>query len=297
MSTSIDQIFIKNYVSDVHDVFQRRGSFLLPAVRHKTNTVGTTTTFQKIGTGIATTKARHGTITPMNQSHTPVTCTLADFYAGDWVDKLDEAKTNADERRSIASGGAWALGRKVDEQVLTILDGTTQSTVSWTVTSSATVRNALLGMVEALDSNDVPNDGLRYALLTPRAYAMAMTVQEFSSSDYVGANGSSPFEDGMQSSGKWKSWMNVMWGVHTGLPGKGTATAKVFAWHKRAVGYASAKAVGNLADGNAVKADITWHGDRAAHFVNHTMSGGACLIDDLGVIEGNLDDTAAIPTS
>ena len=297
MSTSIDLAFIKNYVSDVHDVFQRRGSFLLPAVRHKPDTVGTTTTFQKIGTGIATTKARHGTITPMNQAHTPVTCTLADFYAGDWVDKLDEAKTNADERRSIASGGAWALGRKVDEQILTILDGTTQSTVSWTLTSSATVRNALLGMVEALDGNDVPNDGLRYALLTPRAYAMAMTVREFSSSDYVGANGSSPFEDGMQSAGKWKSWMNVMWGVHTGLPGKGTASAKVFAWHKRAVGYASAKAVGNLADGKAVKADITWHGDRAAHFVNHTMSGGACLIDDLGVIEGNLDDTASIPTS
>jgi len=110
MSTSIDQAFVKNYVADVHDVFQRRGSFLLPAVRHKTEVVGATTTFQKVGQGVATTKARHGTITPMNQSHTPVECTLADFYAGDWVDKLDEAKTNADERRL----GARPQGRRPD---------------------------------------------------------------------------------------------------------------------------------------------------------------------------------------
>jgi hypothetical protein len=43
-----------------------------------------------------------------------------------------------------------------------------------------------------------------------------------------------------------------------------------------------------------VSADITWHGDRAAHFVNHLMSGNAVMIDDTGVIEGNYDDTAAI---
>jgi len=158
------------------------------------------------------------------------------------------------------------------------------------------VRNSLLQMVEALDANDVPNDGMRYALLTPRAYAMAMTVKEFASSDYVGANGM-PFREGIRSNGKWLSWMNVMWGAHTGLPGQGTGTAKVFAWHKSAIGYASAKSAGNVAGGSGVSADITWHGDRAAHFINHMMSGGACLIDDGGVIEGGLDDTAAIPTT
>jgi hypothetical protein len=47
----------------------------------------------------------------------------------------------------------------------------------------------------------------------------------------------------------------------------------------------------------SVGADITWHGDRAAHFVNHAMSGNSVMIDDGGVIEGNVDDTAAIPAS
>ncbi len=82
MSTTITVGFITQYTADVHEVFQRRGSYLMPAVFHKSGVIGSTASFHKIGTGVATTKARHGTITPMNQSHTAPTTTLADFYAG-----------------------------------------------------------------------------------------------------------------------------------------------------------------------------------------------------------------------
>jgi hypothetical protein len=33
-----------------------------------------------------------------------------------------------------------------------------------------------------------------------------------------------------------------------------------------------------------VKSDISWHGDRAAHFVSNMMSQGAALIDADGVV-------------
>lgn len=296
MSTSIDTSFVRSYEREVHHLFQRQGGHLRQSVRFKSDVKGESTTFQKIGKGTATTKARHGVITPMNQDHTAITCTLSDFYAGDWVDRLDEAKINHDERRAIAKGGAWALGRKVDNQIITVLDSTSESTVSWTVTSSAATRNSLLQMSEALDDNDVPNDGQRYGLLTPRAWADAMTVKEFASADYVSPEGMS-FKDGAPVAQRWKNWMGILWKVHTDLPGKGTATAKVFTYHKDAVGYATGAHAGNVATNEGVAADITWHGDRAAHFVNHMMSGGACLIDTTGVIEGNLDDTAAIPSS
>ena len=49
MSTSIDQSFIKDYVADVHEAFQQRGSRLLATVRRKPNVKGSTTTFQKVG--------------------------------------------------------------------------------------------------------------------------------------------------------------------------------------------------------------------------------------------------------
>lgn len=292
MSTTIDQSFVRKYEQEVHEAFQRRGGYLLPTIRHSSGVVGTSTTFQKVGKGTATTKARHGVITPMNVDHSNVVCTLSDFYAGDWVDKLDEMKINIDERLVIANAGAWALGRKVDEQIIDALDATTQTAVTITVTSSATVRNSLIEIVEGLNALDVPDDGQRYGLLTPRAYSQAMTVEEFASADYVGPGGL-PFTQGVPAFGRWKSWMGVNWSQHTGLPGVGTATAKCFAYHKSGVGYGSAM----LPNGTGVSADITWHGDRAAHFVNHMMSGGAALIDTEGVIEGSINDTTAIATS
>lgn len=299
MATSITNSFITQYERDVHDVFQREGSVLKPTVRFKSDVVGSVATFQKIGTGTATTKARHGTITPMNQTHTAISTTLADFYAGDWVDKLDEAKINIDERMAIARGGARALGRKCDDQILTTLDSTSTTTVSIAVGSAAAVRNGLLGMIKSLIANDAYDPGNMYGVMSPTLWAMASTINEFASSDYVGADGQ-VYNTGAPV-GSFKRWAQVLWTVHSGNPGVGTSTSKVFLWNKSAVGYASGKAPGNLAGTmsgeTSVGADITWHGDRAAHFVNHAMSGNSVMIDDGGVVEGNVDDTAAIPTS
>jgi len=255
VSTSIDQSFTKQFEREVHEEFQRRGSFLLQTVRRKRNVRGVSTTFQKIGAGVATTKARHGEITPMNQAHTAIECVLEDFYAGDWVDRLDETKTEHDERMAVARAGAFALGRKADEQLLAEL-------------------------IEALDGNDVPRDGQRFGVLSPRQWSQAMTITEFASADFVGDD--LPFLKGAQP----RTWMGVHWIVHREVPGAGGAQAIGFAFHRNAVGYAS---------GQDIRSDITWHGDRAAHFVNSFMSGGACLIDGSGVVELRTDDTAAIP--
>jgi len=297
MSTSIDTSFITSYEAKVHEVFQRQGSYLKDSVRLKDNVVGSTAVFQKIGKGTATTKARHGTITPMNQTHTAPSVTLADFYAGDWVDKLDEAKTNINERDAIASGGAMALGRKVDDQITTVLDTTSQSTITLTVTSKATVLATAIEFAEAAWENDVPNDGQVYAVVTPRYWSQLMTVDQFQNSDYVATDGQAFTQGPAMGRGKWKDWMGIKWKMQTGLPGAGTGTAKCFVYHKTALGYAMAASAGNIASNESVGADITWHGDRAAHFVNHMMSGNAVMIDDTGVIEGNLDDTAAIVVS
>ena len=297
MSTSIDTSFITSYEAKVHEVFQRQGSYLKDAVRLKNNVVGSTAVFQRIGKGTATTKARHGTITPMNQTHTAPSVTLADFYAGDWVDKLDESKTNINERDAIASGGAMALGRKVDDQITTVLDTTTETVITLTVTSKATVLATAIEFAESAWDNDVPNDGQVYAVVTPRYWSQLMTMDQFQRAEYVGNDGMTFKQGPAVGRAKWKEWMGIKWKMQTGLPGQGTATAKVFIWHKTAIGYAMAQSAGNVAGNEAVAADITWHGDRAAHFVNHMMSGNAVMIDSTGVIEGNLNDTSAIVTS
>jgi hypothetical protein len=66
-----------------------------------------------------------------------------------------------------------------------------------------------------------------------------------------------------------------MWMPHSGLPSDGSVRS-CFWYHKSAVGHAV---------GQDVVTDITWHGDRAAHFVSNSMSQGAVLIDAAGVVK------------
>ena len=286
MSSSISTSFVRQYEKDAHHVFQREGGILRQTVRVKTGVVGSSTTFQKIGKGTAVTKARHGLVTPMNQDHTAIECTLTDRFAGDFVDKLDESKIDHDERMAIAKGGAWACGRAMDDDLFTAMDGTTNPLSTLTLSSVANIENSILLISEKLNSLDVPNDGQRYCAITPRLWALFEKVDAFRSSDYVAANGR-PMVEGAPIM-RFRNYANVNWVVHTGCPGQGTNSCKAFAWHKTAVGYAI---------GDDLTVDIDWEGQRVAHFVNHMFSGGACLIDDSGVVEIPYDDTTNLPTS
>ena len=127
MSVSIDQVFVKQFEADVHLAYQQMGTKLRSTVRSKSGVVGASTTFQKVGRGTASTKSRHGIVPVMNLNHEPVECMLFDYYAGDWVDALDELKVNIDERRVVASAGAYALGRKTDELIVSAMNNATTS--------------------------------------------------------------------------------------------------------------------------------------------------------------------------
>ena len=111
MASTIDVAFIKQFESEVHMAYQRMGSKLRGTVRTAGNVAGSVVRFQKIGTGSASTKSRNGNITPMELTHTTVEATMADHYAAEYIDKLDELKTNIDERQAVATSAAAALGR------------------------------------------------------------------------------------------------------------------------------------------------------------------------------------------
>ena len=42
----------------------------------------------------------------MELAHTNVEVTMSDFYAAEYIDKLDELKTNINERQAIAQSAA-----------------------------------------------------------------------------------------------------------------------------------------------------------------------------------------------
>lgn len=265
MSTHVEQSFIKNFEAEVHIQYQQMGSKLRNTVRTKQNVVGSTTTFQKVGRGVAGTKARHGKVPVMNVDHDSVECVLQDFYAGDWVDRLDELKTNINEQQVVAKAGAYALGRKTDELIIDQLVGAATTTTS----TEGITRDKVLAAFETLGENDVPDDGQRFAVVGWKQWSQLLTIQEFANADYIGDD-QLPWK-GTQA----KHWLGTVWFPHSGLPKTTEGTRLCFWYHKTAIGHAI---------GSDVKTDITWHGDRAAHFINNMMSQGACLIDTNGII-------------
>lgn len=274
MSTSINTAFVKQFEREVHESYQRLGSKLRGAVRSISNVQGSSTVFQKVGKGTASTKSSHGMVPVMNLSHSAVECQLLDYYAGDWVDRLDELKVNIDERQVIANAGAYALGRKTDDLIIAALS--TANTLSIADGNIGLTRDKVLKAFELMGEQDVPDDGQRFAIVGWQQWSELLKIPEFTSSEFIGA-AELPYK-GTQA----KKWLGTTWIPHSGLPIDGSDIRKCFWFHKNAIGHAS---------GSDVQTDISWHGDRAAHFVNNMMSQGAVLIDAAGVVVVGCDET------
>jgi hypothetical protein len=275
MSTSIANSFVAMYLADVHEAYQQRGSKLRNTVRLKTKVTGATAVFQKNGKGAAGKKTRHGNVPLMNVDHSSVSTTLEDWYGADYVDKLDELKQSIDERLVVANAGAYALGRKIDELIVSKLDLTSNVIVEG---GKGLTKAKILEAFALLNSKDVPDDGSRFAVVGAHQWNELLDISEFKSADFAGDR--YPWLKGTES----RTWLGITWMFHTGLP-LSSGTRKCFLYHKNAVG---------LAEGQDVQVFTDWVPEKAAHLVDHMLSAGACLIDEDGVIEIDCDDDAVM---
>ncbi len=244
--------------------YQRMGSKLRNTIR-STNVSGSTARFQKIGTGSASTKSRNGNVTPMELVHTNVEVSMSDFYAAEYIDKLDELKTNINERQAVAQSAAAALGRKTDELIIAAMDAGANATQIHD-TGSALAKADLLSLFETMGTADVPEDGQRYLAMSPAGYADLFQINEFASSDFVGPQ-NLPFAGGMT--------MKEFLGFKI-FSTSAVAGGKNFAYHTSAVG------IGINSD---VQTEVNYVAEKVSHLATSMMSMGAVAIDDNGIYE------------
>jgi hypothetical protein len=264
MANSIDTAFIRQFETEVHLAYQRMGSKLRNTVRTVSNVNGSTVRFQKIGTGSASTKSRNGMVTPMELAHTTVDVTLSDFYAAEYIDKLDELKTNIDERQAVATSAAAALGRKTDEILYTMDAGANSTQIH--DTGSALAKADLLSLFETMSTANIPEDGQRYLAMHPKGYADLFLITEFASSDFVGEQ-NLPFAGGMS--------MKEFLGFKIFSTSAITA-GKNIAYHTSAIG---------LGIGADVTTELNYVPEKVSHLATSMMSMGATVIDDNGIYE------------
>lgn len=269
MSASVTTAFITQFETEVHMAFQREGSKLMGFTRAK-QVNGEKTTFFKAGKGTAGTKTRHGLVPTMSLDHSKVECPVADYYAADYVDELDELKFNIDERAIVAKSGASALGRKADDLIVTALSAATGNALI-AAGGTGLVQSKINTTFERLGNQDVPDDGNRMWAIGPEGWTDLLGISAFSDADFVGAD-DLPYKGGMVA----RRWMGFLFFPFTGLAnGAGGATeTRSLVWHKICSG---------LGIGKQVTTKVDWIPERAAHLVSSNMSLGSVNIDETGI--------------
>lgn len=274
MSATVTNAFITQFEAEVHMAYQRKGSKLKNLVRTVNGVSGESVKFQKVGTGEATSKARHAEVVAMNISHTNVTATLADFYASDYVDKLDELKTNIDERAVIANNAAYALGRKTDSIITDAMASATTlannaGAQGGTVATDMNVTK-FQEMQALFGTNDVPDDNQRYWAIGPNQWSDLLSDDQWSRMEYIGSN-ELPFA-GMNYTAK--RFLGFLTFVHSGLDTSGSTDRHTIAWHKSSMG---------LGVGSEVRTEVNYIPEKVAHLMTSYLSMGSILIDTNGI--------------
>ena len=269
MTATIDQAFVKQFEAEVHMAYQRMGSKLKSMVRNVNGVKGNTVQFQKVAKGSASTKARHAEVVAMNSVHSNVTATLSDFYAADYVDKLDELKVNIDERNIVAQNAAYALGRKTDSIITDTFDaGATALANNSAGTTTGMNLDKAQNVFEIFGNNDVPDDGQRYWVVGPKQWSDLLDIDQFSRAEYIG-EADLPYKGGMTA----KRWLSFMWMGFSGLS-IASSDRNTIAFHKSSLG---------LGVGSDVRTEVNYIPEKVAHLTTSYMSMGAVLIDSDGV--------------
>ncbi|WP_035066662.1 phage capsid protein [Nitratidesulfovibrio termitidis] len=265
----VSAVFVTQYQAEVHVAYQQGGSKLRNSVRLKTGVTGSKTSFTKVGKGEANQKTRHGDVTPMNLDHAPVECALSDWYAPDYVDKLDEFKIQYDERRVLVQSGGSAVGRKVDALIIT---AAVTGLPAGQVTGNGGLPLDLDMVMEGfalLNAGEVPDDGQRFCVVGAKQWNQLLKIEQFAKADYVGD--AHPWLKGTES----RRWLNTTWILHNALPQANGGTKCVW-YHKTALGLGE--------NSTGIISEINYVPQKVAYLCNNMIGAGACRIDDTGVV-------------
>ena len=260
MATSVSAAFVAQYSNEVKQIFQQTDTRLMDTVRVHRNVVGSTYNFPKLAAVTANTKTRDAEITALDPTATMVTATLTDYYAGIYLDKLDEIKSNADLRGEYARAAANAINRKVDDVIIAELANATNTT---TTTAGGLTLTKILECLQYLNSSDVdPSD--RVLVIGAKQMSEALGISQLTSSDWNSLAAIS--QAGVGSAYGFK------WVMSNRIPFSTTYTC--FAYNKQAVG---------LAVGQDITTEMNYIPQRVATLANSYVSLGAKVIDNLGI--------------
>lgn len=272
MAITVQDSFITQFGDEVKHSYQL-SSRLLGAVRKREGVVGSVANFQKLGSVAAYTKSRNADLTVLEPAHSQVPVTLVDHYATVLVDDLDLLKTNVDIKMEYVKTVSYAIGKKIDEIIITAL---TAGAIATPTNSGAMSVARLLEVKKAFDNGSVPSED-RNLIVGAATMEDLLAITAVTSSDFNTVK--ALVQGDMDTFMGFK--FNQVPDSYLTLNTVPTPDTRVnLAFHRDALG---------MAIGANMKTFVEWSTDKHAWWIKAVCSMGAAIVDTAGVIEFEVD--------
>lgn len=278
----ITEWMVKQFGANVEYLVQQKGSRLRNAVRLETGIVGEDAYYEQLAETAAVLKTTRNSDTPLVKSdHRRRRVSMLDYEWADLIDKEDKLKMIVQPESSISQNAAWALGRSIDDAVISAFNGTAYTGkaggTAVTLPASQQILVAASGLTidklrdakRILDSADVDPEEPRYIVLSPRQMQDLLETTEVTSSDFNTVRA--------LVSGMLDTYMGFKFIISNRLPVDGSGDRLVFAWAQTGLLLAMAKEINTRID---VRPDKSY-----ANQVYLSMSIGTTRMQEEKVIE------------
>jgi len=290
MSTQITTAFVEQYSANVTMLAQQMGSVLRSAVDVET-IKGKNAFFDQIGSVTAQVRSsRHGSTPQLDTPHSRRRVSLADYEWADLIDDLDKVRMLIDPTSAYAKAAAAAMGRAMDDVIITALGGSADTGVAGgtavalpstqKVSTSAQADGSGLTIAKLrsakfiLDSNDVDPSTPRYIVVSPKQIQDLLATTEVTSSDFNTVRA--------LATGTLDSFLGFKFLVSNRLALANTDDRLVYAFTADAI---------KLAIGKDVTARIDERADKSyATQVYYSMAIGATRMEEKKVVEIPCDE-------
>lgn len=277
MSKNLTNSAVIEFDSEVKHAYQQSGK-LRDCVTTRTNVVGESYKFARMGKGLANQKATQADVTPMDIDHARQTATLANWNAPEYTDIFDAAEVNFDEKQELASSIGQALSRRLDQIIIDTMSGVTYSTTPANIDQGYQIAAGgaqftvakVLEASKALTDRGVPEED-RYIAFTAEDRQNFLNETEVGSFDY---NSVKALVNGQIDTFLGFKFKTIETRDEGGLPSN-----KAFAWHKSAVG---------LAIGIDIKTEINYIAQKTSWLCNGMLKAGAVAREAAGLVEINM---------
>ena len=197
MSSQITTAFVQQYSNNVQMLSQQKGSLLRGSVDSE-SIVGKNAFFDQVGTATAVKRvSRHSDTPQIDTPHSRRRVSMVDYEYADLIDNQDKIRTLIDPTSSYALAAAYAIGRAMDDEIISAVSGTAftgeTGSVSTALPSSQKITESgtdgltiakLRSAKEKFDSASVDPSIPRFIVVGPKQISDLLGTTQVTSSDF-----------------------------------------------------------------------------------------------------------------